>query len=80
MELNIDFSLLGTTVATLEYQKVCARWVTRMLTQEQKEHRMQVCQDLLNKAEDDFFLDHIITSDEMWCHHYELESKQQSME
>ena len=24
--------------------------------------------------------DHIITSDEMWCHHYELESKQQSLE
>jgi hypothetical protein len=26
------------------------------------------------------FLDHIITSDETWCHHYKQESKRQSME
>jgi len=53
-----------------------------MLTQEHKEHRMQVCQDLLNQyeVEGDSFLDRIITSDEMWCHHYEPESKRQSME
>jgi hypothetical protein len=53
-----------------------------MLTQEHKEHCIQDCQDLLNqyKAEGDSFLDRIITSDERWCHHYELESKLQSME
>ena len=53
-----------------------------MLTQEHKEHHIQVCQDLLNqyKAEGDSFLDRIITGDETWCHHYELESKWQSME
>ena len=41
---------------------------------------MQVCQDLLNQyeAEGDCFQDHIITSDVV--SHYELESKQQSME
>jgi len=49
-----------------------------MLTQEHKEHCVQVCQDQLNQyeAEGDSFLDCIITGDEMWCHHYELESKQ----
>ena len=69
-------------VAMLEYCKVCARWIPRMLMQEHKEHRMQVCQDLLNQyeAEGDSFLDRIITGDEKWCHHYELESKRQSME
>ena len=69
-------------VATLEYRKVCARWVLRMLTQEHKEHRMQVCQELLNqyKAEGDSFLDRIITGDETWCHHYEPESKRQYLE
>ena len=48
-----------------------------MLTQEHK-----VCQDLLNQyeTEGDSFLDHIITGDEMWCHHYEPVSKRQSME
>ena len=46
-------------------------------TQEHKEHRMQVCQDLLNQydAEGDSFLDRIITGDETWCHHYEPESR-----
>ena len=52
-----------------------------MLTQEH-EHRMQVCRDLLNQyeAEGDNFLDRIIAGDETWCHHYEPESKRQSME
>ena len=64
-ELNIIFNALETIVATLEYRKVCTRWVPRMLTQEHKEHRMQVCQDLLNQyeAEGDSFLDRIIISD-----------------
>ena len=53
-----------------------------MFKQEHKEHRMQVCQDLLNKYEavGDSFLDCTITGDKTWCHHYELESKRQSME
>ena len=66
----------------LEYRKVCARWVPRTLTQEHKEHCMQVCQELLNQyeAEGDSFLNHIITDDEMWFHHYGPESKRQSVE
>jgi hypothetical protein len=42
-ELNIGFSVLETMVTTLEYRKVCARWVPRMLIREYTEHRMQVC-------------------------------------
>jgi len=42
-ELNIGFSALETMVATLEYRKVCARWVPRIITQEHKERRMQFC-------------------------------------
>jgi hypothetical protein len=37
-ELNIGFSALGMMLATLEYHKVCARWVMWMLTQEHKDH------------------------------------------
>jgi hypothetical protein len=59
MELNIGCNALEAMVATLEYCEVCTSWVLRMLTQEHKEHRMQVCQDLLNQyeAEGDIFLD-----------------------
>ena len=75
--LNIGCNALEAMVAKLEYRKVCARWVPRMLTQEHKENRMQVCQDLLNQyeAEGDSSLDHIITGDETCCHHYKPESK-----
>ena len=49
-----------------------------MLPWEQKEDCMQVSLDLLNKleAEDDSFLDPMITGDETWCYHYKPESKQ----
>ena len=45
-------------------------------------HCMQVCQKLLSqyKAEGSGFLDCIVTGEEMWCHLFELESKQQSKE
>ena len=80
--LNIGFNALETMVATLEYRKVCVMWVPRMLTQEHREQRMHVCLDLLNQyeAKGDSFQDRIISDDEMWCHHYEPESKGQSME
>ena len=81
-ELCTELNIGCNTLETMEYRKVCARWVPRMLTQEHKEYRMQVCQDLLNQyeAEGDSFLDHIITGDETWCQHYEPESNWQTME
>jgi len=44
-----------------------------MLSQEQKEHHVQLFQDLLkqHKAGGNSSPDHIITGDEKWCHHYE---------
>jgi hypothetical protein len=36
LELNIGFKALETMVAMLEYHKVYASWVPRMLTQKQK--------------------------------------------
>ena len=69
-ELNTILNVLETMVAILEYRKVCSRWVSWLLTLEQKEHCMQLCQDLLNqhKAEGDGFLDHVITSNKLWCY------------
>ena len=63
-ELNICFSALDMMVATLEYHKVCTKWVSWMPTQE---HCMQVCRNLLNqcKSEGDSFQGDIITSDIM---------------
>jgi len=80
-ELNIIFNALETIMASLEYHKLCAKWVLWMLAHEQEEH-CEVYQYLLNqyKTEGDNFLDCIITSDKTWRHHHVPESKWWSME
>jgi len=61
MKVNVVFKALETMVAMLLYGNVCTRWIPYMLTQEQKEHHMQVFWDLLNLlSEYDRFLDYII--------------------
>ena len=66
----------------LGFHKVCARWVPRELTAEHKRKRLEVCQHLLDRYNNkgERFLSRIITGDETWVHHYEPESKRQSME
>lgn len=66
----------------LQYRRVCARWVPRMLTDEMKANRKQICEQLLTRyeAEGDAFLHRIVTGDESWAHHYDPEMKRQSME
>ena len=66
----------------LGFHKICARWVPRELTAEHKRKRVEICQRLLNRYnnEGEEFLSRIVTGDETWVHHYEPESKRQSME
>lgn len=66
----------------LEYRKITARWVPRLLNFEQKHHRVEVCQRLLDRyeVEGDNFLTRIFTTDETWVHYYTPESKIASME
>jgi len=65
----------------LGMRKVSARWVPRILTEEQKKVRVDVCTNLLSRlqAEPQTFLDRTVTQDETWVHHFDLETKQQSM-
>ena len=66
----------------LGYRKVSARWVPRELTEEHKRRRVEICQTLLNRYnnEGEEFLSRIVTGDESWVHHYSPESKRQSLE
>ena len=66
----------------LGFHKVCARWVPKQLTEVHKQTRVDICQKHLDRYgnERDIFLDKIITGDETWVHHYDPESKGQSME
>jgi histone-lysine N-methyltransferase SETMAR len=64
----------------LDIKKLCARWVPRLLTVDQKRTRMKIseqCLQRFNKTKTDF-VRRFITMDETWIHHYTPESKQQS--
>jgi histone-lysine N-methyltransferase SETMAR len=65
----------------LDMKKLCARWVPRLLTTDQKRTRMKIseqCLERFNKNKTDFVRRRFITMDETWIHHYTPESKQQS--
>lgn len=79
----------------LGFRKVCARWVPRQLTEDLKKRRVEACKQLLKRYRADTcavpqcdvpgngsysFLQRIITGDETWVHHYEPESKRQSLQ
>ena len=65
----------------LGYRKVSVRWVPRQLTVEMKAQRKRICTQLLERFTHDGerFLWSIITGDDSWVHHYDPESKMQSM-
>lgn len=66
----------------LKYRKTCARWVPKLLTDNHKNVRLNICQELKRRyqEEGEAFLERIVTCDETWIHHFEPESKRQSME
>lgn len=66
----------------LGMSKVCARWVPRMLTPPQKHERMACSQAFLNLCSEDHdgVLSRIVTGDKTWVHHYEPESKHESVQ
>ena len=73
---------MGHIIGVLGSQKVCARWVPHMLSDEMKAEGVRISQELLEcfEKEDEDFLKKIITGDETWVHHYDPENKRQSME
>jgi len=64
------------------FHKVCAWWVPKQLTELHKEKHLDICKQLWDcyGAESDHFLERIVTGDETWTHHYESESKHQSVD
>jgi histone-lysine N-methyltransferase SETMAR len=65
----------------LGMSKISSRWVPRMLTPEMKKNRLE-CSDLnltLMRQDPNFF-SRVVTGDETWVHHYDPETKQESMQ
>ena len=62
-------------------RKICAKLVPKNLSVEQKENRLEICQDLLGRLEiEPNFLHKVITRDESWVFDYDRETKWQSEE
>ncbi|CAK9833202.1 Mariner Mos1 transposase [Anthophora retusa] len=64
----------------LQMKKLSARWVPRLLTNDQKRDRVKRCKDNLKlfQRNPHEFLRRFITVDETWIHHYQPETKEQS--
>jgi len=59
--------------------RVITKFVLRLLTDNQKENRVEISQELLAEADgNENFLKNIITGDEMWVYGYDVETKMQS--
>jgi hypothetical protein len=56
-----------------------AKFVPRFLTDNRKLRRFSICENLLQRAnEDENLLKNVITGDETWVYGYDVETKQQS--
>ena len=67
-------------VQELHMNRICARWVPRMLSEENMTNRTEASRQFLRKFSQSGigFLDRIITTDETWFNYYDPEIKQQS--
>ena len=66
----------------LGMSKVLARWVPRLLTPDQELTRLVMSEANLAifEADPDRFVERFLTQDECWVHHFEPETKRQSMQ
>lgn len=63
----------------LGLRKISSRWVPHSLTQEQRQRRVDICIENLQKFESGSWrLCDIVTGDETWIYHRKIKSKQQS--
>lgn len=80
---HISRTVMGEIVSEkLDYRKLCARWVPKMLTPEHRQRRVVAANEFLQQyaSEREAFLDSIVTGDETWVCHYTPESKRQSLQ
>ena len=58
-------------------KRVCAKFVPRLLTDDQREQRQTIVRDLFERScEDVQFLKYNVTGDESWVFGYDQETKQ----
>jgi hypothetical protein len=82
LSLSISKGSVSHIIQDLGYSNVCLRWGPWSLTVEHKTVRNVISCELFTyfEAGGETFLFPIVTADETWDHHFELEKKGQFME
>ena len=70
-------SVLKILHERLGQRKICARWVPHLLTDEQKQSRVRLASQVIEKYDkcDPCRLEEIVTGDETWIYHFQPDSK-----
>ena len=73
-------SVLKILCERLGLCKICTRWVPHLLTDEQKQSRVRLALQVIEKYEkrDPHRLEEIVTGDETWIYHFQPDSKAKS--
>jgi hypothetical protein len=66
-------------VDELNMRRIAAKFVPRLLNNDNRDHRVQLCTELQEAVrQDPNFLSRVKTGDETWVYDYDPETKQQS--
>lgn len=81
-QLGTSQTTVHRLIRELNYSRICAKWVPKLLTTEMKANRKEMCEQLLNRywQEGETFLKNLVTGDESWVSHYDPELKDTSTE
>ncbi|UYV82536.1 hypothetical protein LAZ67_21002715 [Cordylochernes scorpioides] len=79
-DLNISIgSCHSIFINDLGMRRVAAKFVPKLLNCDQKQHRMDIANEMLDSVRDDpNLLQRVITGDEAWVYGYDVETKAQS--
>ena len=82
-KMNISRGTVHTILhEEMGLSKLSARWVPKTLSNLDKANRVEISRKNLDRMNSDpeHFFDRIVTQDETWVHHFDPESKHESME
>jgi transposase len=75
-KLGISDSSVQTILKEyLNMRKLCVKIVRKVLTDEQKQGRVDCCNDWIESVQDPHFHERVITGDEAWIYEYDPETK-----
>jgi len=82
-QLGFSSERVGSIIhEDLDMRNLSAKWIPKCLNADQKRQRCQSSGQLLEffRRDPNDFVSRLVTMDETWLYHYDLETKQQSME